>query len=113
VPEPESFLACERVEHPANQRLVCNPFSHVADEQTSTAPTRFLPAVDQPLDVAALSVAEGEAGEQPARLVWVVVRHSGLEMLAFWRWLAQLAAEPAEQADRRLVGHGYGRALPL
>ena len=56
--------------------------------------------------MSALGVGEGEPIEQPASLSGIVVRDRGLEPLALWRRLAQLPAEPAKQADRRLVGHG-------
>src|SRR5262245_36319040 len=75
------------------------------------APTRRLPAVDQPGHVAALRVGELEAVEQPPRLVRVVVRHRRLEALPERRRLAQLPAKPAEQADGRLIGHLRGRLL--
>jgi hypothetical protein len=57
-----------------------------------------------------LRVREGDEHDEPARLGRVVVRDGRLEMLAHRCRLAELAAKPAEQAHRGLVGHG--RTLP-
>ena len=49
-----------------------------------------LPAVDEALDVPALRVAEVEQADQAARLVGIVVRDRGLEVLALGRRLPEL-----------------------
>jgi xanthine dehydrogenase accessory factor len=64
------------------------------------------PAVDEAVDVAALSVGEGDGADEPARLRRVVVRHGSLQALAQRRRLAELPPEPAEEADGRLIRHG-------
>ncbi len=51
-----------------------------------------------------LRVREPEQGDEPAYLGRIVVRDRCLEVLADWRWLSELAVEPAEQAHCRLVG---------
>ena len=66
-----------------------------------------LPLVEQPLDVAALGRRELELRDDPARLGGVVVLDRGLEPLAERLGLAQLPAQPAQQARRcaaRLTG---------
>ena len=47
----------------------------------------------------ALLLGEGHLEDEPACLGGVVVLHGGLEVLAERDGLAELAAEPAEQAD--------------
>ena len=49
---------------------------------------------------------EGDQLEQASRLGGVVGFDRGLEMLAERSRLPELAAQPAEEAHRRLVGHG-------
>ena len=51
------------------------------------------------IDVAALRVGELEAFDEPSRLRGIVVLDRRLEVLTERRRLAELAAEPAEQAD--------------
>src|ERR671915_529896 len=67
--------------------------------------TRFLPAGDEPVDVPALGVGERDLREEAPRLGRVVVRDGRLEVLAERSGLPQLPAEPAKEADARLVGH--------
>jgi hypothetical protein len=55
--------------------------------------------------VALLRVRERDAREQPSRLGRVVVLDGRLEMLPERKRLGELAAEPAEQADGRGLGH--------
>ena len=64
------------------------------------------PGVEQLLDITPLRVAELEASEKPPRLVYVVVLHGRLEMLACRDRLAQLPPQPAEKAHLR----GFHRA---
>ena len=98
VAQREALLARERVEDPPDDALV------------SGVGTARLPLVDQALDVPALRLGEVEQLEQPPRLGRVVVRDRRLEVLALRRRLAQLAAEPAQEAHGGLIGH---RALTL
>ena len=67
-----------------------------------------LPGVEQLLDVTALSLAEGEGGDEPARLGGVVVLDGRLEVLADRRRLTELTAEPAKKAYLRRF---HGRSL--
>jgi len=56
--------------------------------------------------MAPLRLGEGDLRDQAPRLHRVVVRDRRLEVLPLGRGLPQLAAQPAEQAHGRLVGHG-------
>jgi hypothetical protein len=58
-----------------------------------------LPGVEHLVDVLALRPRERCVGEQAARFGRVVVLDRGLEVLAAGKRLAQLAPEPAKQAD--------------
>lgn len=64
-----------------------------------TAAGLAVPGVEQRVDVLPLRTGERGAGEEAPRLDRVVVRDCRLEVLAARQRLAQLAAEPAEQAD--------------
>src|SRR4029079_17227593 len=88
----------------ANAPKIRRTTSSFAARWLATA-TASLPLVDQPPDVIPLRGGEVEDREQAPRLGRVVVRDRGLEMLALRRRLAQLPAQPAEKAHRRLVGH--------
>src|SRR5262245_60945728 len=72
----------------------------------SAAATRALPAVDEPLDVTALCIREGNLRDEPSRLGRIVVVDRRLQMLAEGRRLSKLPPQPAKQAHRGLVGHG-------
>src|SRR5919109_3996593 len=69
----------------------------------SGAATRLLPARDQPLDMLALRLREVHARDQSARLVRIVVRDRGLEMLAQRRRLAELSSQPSQETHSRLA----------
>src|SRR6185503_7219282 len=88
----------------ANAPKIRRTTSSFATRRLATA-TASLPLVDQPLDVIPLGRGEVEDSDQTPRLSRVVVRDGGLEMLALRRRLAQLPAQPAAKAHRRLVGH--------
>jgi MoxR-like ATPase len=66
----------------------------------------LFPAGDEPLDVAALRLGERDPRDDTARLRWVVVLDRRLEVLPKRHRLAELPAQPTEQAYRGLVGHG-------
>ena len=57
------------------------------------------PRVEELLDVPSLAVVERDGGEQAPHLRRVVVLDRRLEMLAQRRRLAELASQPAQQAD--------------
>ncbi len=61
----------------------------------------------------ALCLREVHLIEQATRLGRVVVRNSGLEVLAKRRRLTQLSAEPAEQTDGRLALHFKPQATSM
>ena len=61
----------------------------------------------------ALGVRERDQRDEPPRLGRVVVRDRRLEVLAERRRLPKLPPEPAEEADRRLVGHAREAIAPL
>src|SRR6187397_2110236 len=71
----------------------------------SAAGTALFPPGDEPVDVAALRVGERRGRDEPSHLVGVVVLDRGFEMLALRCRLAQLTAQPAEEAHGGLVGH--------
>jgi len=60
-----------------------------------------------------LRLGERRIGEQPPRLGRVVVCHGSLEVLARGQRLAQLPAEPAEEADPSLVHRTFLHGLGL
>src|SRR5262245_28036049 len=71
----------------------------------SAAGTALFPAGDESVDMAALRVAERSGRDEPSHLVRIVVLDRGFEMLALGCRLAQLTAQPAEEAHGCLVGH--------
>src|SRR5512134_2927027 len=71
----------------------------------SAADTTLLPAVDEPLDVKSLRLAERRLPDETAHLLRIVVQHGRFEMLPLGSRLAQLAAQPAQEAHRCRVGH--------
>src|SRR5262249_46615194 len=64
-----------------------------------------LPFVEQPLDVPTLFVRERVARDDTPRFGRIVVLDRRLEVLAEHVRLAQLPAQPAEQADLRGAAH--------
>ncbi len=56
--------------------------------------------------MAALGIRERNARHQSACFCRIVVLDGCLQMLAEWARLPELAAQPAEQAHRGLIGHG-------
>ena len=96
-PQPEAALpARERGEDRADERFVLSP----------GATDFLLPASDQALDMAVLGVRERDARHQATCLRRIVVLDGCLQMLAERARLPELAAQPAEQAHRGLIGHG-------
>jgi hypothetical protein len=59
----------------------------------------LFPGVDEGEDVPSLRLGESHLQDEPARLRGVVVLDGSLEVLAERDGLAELPAEPAEQAD--------------
>ena len=101
--ERERIASRERVEDPADDRLVVRRISAArARRQRCTGP---LPLVDEPLDMAPLGVREVEPVEQPTRFGRIVVRDRRLEVLTLRRRLAELAAKPAQEAHGGLLRH--------
>ena len=56
--------------------------------------------------MSALGFRKGRLGDDASRLGRIVVRDGCLQMLAERDRLAKLSPEPAEEADRGLIGHG-------
>src|SRR6186713_3255960 len=71
----------------------------------SGAATTLLPAGDEAVDVAALRVAERRGCHETSHLLRIVVLDRSLEVLALRCRLAELSAQPAEEAHGGLVGH--------
>src|SRR5262245_47146837 len=71
----------------------------------SAAGPTGLPPWDESLDVAALCVRERGEPDQAPHLGRVVVLDRGLQVLALRSRLAQLSAEPAQQAHGGLIRH--------
>src|SRR6478672_1806027 len=71
----------------------------------SAAGMAVLPTRDQALDMPALRVRKRRERDEPPHLGRVVVLDRGLEVLALRSGLAQLPAEPAQQAHGGLVRH--------
>src|SRR6188474_2929387 len=71
----------------------------------SVAATTRLPAGDEAVDVAALRVGERGSCDETSHLLRIVVVDRSLEVLALRCRLAELSAQPAEEAHGGLVGH--------
>jgi hypothetical protein len=71
----------------------------------SVSATTGLPAFDKAVDVPALCIREGYECNEPAHLGGVVVLDRRLEVLALRGRLAQLSAEPAQEAYCGLIRH--------
>lgn len=85
-----------------------------ASLRRATLTGAFLPAIEETLDVPALCVRERDERDQASCLAGVVVCDRGFQVLALRRGLAELPAEPAKEADGRLIRHAerlYG-SLP-
>jgi hypothetical protein len=77
----------------------------------SAADTTALPALDEPFDVATLSVRERRPVDESAHLLGIIVENGGLEVLALWRGLTELPPKPAQKTHRGLIGHAVRLAV--